>query len=110
VNMGARGSLTLFRDVFEPETAELQVSKSGRSAELHSKRNECLVDRYYFYGKYTEKRYMAILSALREEFFLSSEITLPRLISDNYGHLAELKALQPPVAYFKKKWPHLVWQ
>lgn len=104
-----RGTLALFRDVFQDTAPVMQVSKTGRSAALHSKRNECLVARYYYYGKFTDKRYDAILNILQDEFFLSSEITLPRVLQENYETLMRLKAEAPAVGYFKKKWPHLVW-
>jgi hypothetical protein len=109
--MSGRGSLTLFANVFNEEVPSEVLSKprKGRSSELHSQRNDCLIDRYYFYGKYTEKRYLAILEDLSHEFFIST-VTIPELITENYELLLALKEKKPSKQYFLKKWPHLVWQ
>jgi hypothetical protein len=106
---GQRGSLTLFNDIFvAEETPVLTVQRKGRSPELISKRNECLVSRYYFLGKFTDNRYNKILDTLEDEFFIST-VTIPEIITENYELLVELKQKQPNRDYFKKKWPHLVW-
>lgn len=82
--------------------------RKGRSAELHDLRNECLVARYYFYGKFTDKRYSKILEDLSREFFLST-VTIPEVLDENFESLNELRNQQPTESFFKKKWPHLVW-
>lgn len=103
-----RGSLTLFKDFFEqPETA-VKVRRKGRSQELNEQRNECLVSRYYYYGKFTEKRYMVILEDLSREFFLSPT-TISEVVNDNITILAKLKREQPVKQFFTKRWPHLTW-
>jgi hypothetical protein len=106
--MSARGSLKLFKDLID-EQPQLKEKKQGRSAELHTKRNECLIERYHYYLNFTDKRYMSILAILQEEFFINSDFTIPQVIDDNYESLIKLKSLQPAKDYFKKKWPHLVW-
>jgi len=105
-----RGSQALFQDFFEADAvpAETACKRKGRSAELHSQRNECLIERYYFYGKYTDKRYLSILETISREFFISI-VTIPDLIQDNYDVLDSLRKTQPARTYFSKKWPHLVW-
>ncbi len=103
----ARGSNTLFADIFEAPV-EGVTQRKGRSADLHARRKECLVDRYFYYGKLTEKRYPLILEKLSVEFFLST-VTIPEIIDGNYSQLVELKKAAPDSNYFKKKWPHLVW-
>lgn len=102
-----RGQQSLFQEVFVPATT-LTVSRQGRSERLHNRRNECLIDRYYFYGKFTDKRYDSILKTLEDEFFLE-EITLQKRLSENFELLSKLKSEQPAKSYFVKKWPHLVW-
>jgi len=102
-----RGSLSLFADVFEKPAPEAS-RKKGRSAELNARRNECLVDRYFFYGKYTDKRYSNIIEILSQEFFLST-VTIPEVISENVALLAKLKKEQPSKSFFSKKWTHLNW-
>lgn len=101
----ARGSQTLFADVFEDEPV---THRKGRSAELHAKRNECLVDRYYYYGKFEKWRYNIILETLSAQFFIST-ITIAEAIEGNFDQLSALKKEQPSIIYFKKKWDHLVW-
>jgi hypothetical protein len=102
-----RGSRTIFKDVFENRPTPVEKRK-GRSPMFHQQRNEVLVARFYYYGKFTEKRYEGILDSLSFEFHLSP-VTIPELISDNMEQLASLKAKQPPKSYFSKKWPYLVW-
>lgn len=102
-----RGSNTLFNDIFTtPEAAVKQ--RKGRSSTLIAKRNECLIDRYYFFCKFHEKRYDVVLRTLSAEFFISS-VTIPEIIDENFALLANLKKEAPAEIYFKKKWPHLSW-
>jgi hypothetical protein len=101
------GQAKLFNDVFV-SVPELTVSRPGRNEDLINKRDECLVDRYYYYGKFSLKRYDAILQDLQDEFFIE-EFTIQKRINQNFDQLAELKAKKPQRDYFKKKWPHLVW-
>lgn len=103
-----RGSQTLFTDVFKTAVPDLKAQRKGRSAQLHTLRNECLVSRYYYYGKFTDKRYLTILEMLSREFFIST-VTIPEVLNANFGLLNTLKEQQPKKAYFAKKWPHLVW-
>ena len=103
-----RGSQSLFADIFEEPPSMVERSRKGRSAQLHARRNECLIDRYYFKGKFTDKRYNKIISELSEEFFISP-VTIPDLINDNFQLLASLKKQQPEKSYFVKKWSHLSW-
>jgi len=102
-----RGQQKLFADVFLTPP-ELTVQRQGRSEELIGQRNECLIARYYYHGKFGEKRYDSILSELQSEFFIE-EFTIQKRISENYELLLSLKAQQPTRDFFKKKWPHLVW-
>lgn len=102
-----RGQQSLFENMFVA-VPELTVSRQGRSEELIKERNECLVSRYYYYGKFTDKRYEAIMNELKKEFFIETT-TIEERIQENFEKLAELKKQQPQKNYFKDKWPHLVW-
>jgi hypothetical protein len=107
--MTQRGTITLFKNIFSEELpARLEKQKKGRSDVLNAKRNECLIDRYFFYGRFTEKRYEKILETLSNEFFLSS-VTIPKIVDENLDKLIELKKLKPEKSFFQNKWPHLVW-
>jgi hypothetical protein len=105
-----RGSQTLFKNIFiEAEEKPLQEEpKKGRSKQLNSKRNECLIDRYFFYGRFSGLRYELILATLSVEFFLS-DVTIPKIVDENLDKLIQLKQAKPDRQYFKTKWPHLVW-
>jgi hypothetical protein len=103
-----RGSLVLFSNLFEQPVSTTQGRKKGRSSELHAKRNECLVDRYFYYLKFAEARYDIALQRLSEEFFISP-FTIPDILNDNITMLRDLKKNNPSKSWFKSKWPHLNW-
>lgn len=103
------GQQKLFENFFEDEqTPVVTATRRGRSEELHARRNEALIERYYYYGKFTDKRYEAILDQLSDEFFLTP-VTISEVMNDNFNKLSDLKAHAPAKDYFKKKYPHLVW-
>ncbi len=110
--MNIRGSNTLFKDIFELPQPE--KSRKGRSETLYSQRNECLLDRYFYYGYTTGNRFDIIIKTLSSEFWLS-EITIPELIEKNYDKLTQVKKeyreLDPLSLkiQLQQKWPHLVW-
>lgn len=110
-----RGSNKIFKDFFHSTTqCESPNLKKGRNVELNNKRNECLLDRYFYYGSVTQYRYETIIDKLSVEFFLS-RVTIPKVIDSNYDLLAlkkkEYKGI--PEEKLKKtmaeKWPHLSW-
>jgi hypothetical protein len=108
-SMSQRGSLTLFKNIFTDDSpAPIEKQKKGRSEYHNSRRNDCLVDRYLFYGMFSSWRYEKILKELSEEFFLS-EVTIPKVIDENLDKLIELKKMKPEKSFFQNKWPHLVW-
>jgi hypothetical protein len=95
----------LFSSSFKDGDAQ---SNKGRSRKNAKRRNECLADRYYYYGQYTDKRYNAIIEQLSLEFFLSKE-TVPDIIESQVEYLKELKKAKPGIYYFQNRWPHLKW-
>lgn len=107
--MTQRGTITLFKNIFQEETpAPIEKQRKGRSEHHNSKRNDCLIDRYFFYGKYSGLRYELILERLSGEFFLSA-VTIPKIVDENLDKLIELKKQKPEKGFFQNKWPHLVW-
>lgn len=101
-----RGSLSLFKDF---DVAPQPTNEERKERIYHAKKCEALVDRFFYYGKFTDKKYSSILNALSEEFFLSN-ITIVELIEDNDELMQELKKSPPENKnFFAKKWPHLVW-
>lgn len=107
-----RGSLKLFAEIIAPADQDAQaimtVAKQGRSSELHTQRNECLLDRYFYYINFTTNRYTTVLDILSREFFIA-HFTIQERIDENYEKLLALKQQNPQKSYFTKKWPHLVW-
>ncbi|MGQ0739125.1 MAG: hypothetical protein ACT4OJ_08720 [Bacteroidota bacterium] len=103
----ARG-LLLFNNIEEPTPPEKQIK--GRSKSLIQMRNECLLDRLFFYKKNFPWNYDYVLERLRDEFFLS-EVTIPQIIEkpESQLYLRTLKLEQPNKDSFAKKWPHLKW-
>jgi hypothetical protein len=101
-----RGTLSIFKDVFE--TTPLKKEEKGNGRELLKERNELLIHRYYFYGKFTGSRYLLILNRLSKEMHLSV-ITIAELLQDNFEAIDKLRHDNPDANYFAKKWPHLIW-
>lgn len=108
--MSQRGSLTLFKNIFQDDSpAPSEKQRKGRSELHNSRRNDCLIDRYFFYGRFSGLRYELILEMLSHEFFLSA-VTIPKVVDENLDKLIQLKKEKPDVSFFQNKWPHLVWQ
>ena len=103
-----RGQQAIFADYLDDFPPVMSVSRKGRSEELHAKRNEALVERYYYYLIFGDKRYNIILDILQNEFHIAS-YTIHERISENRTILDELRGKKPELSYFKKKYPHLVW-
>ncbi|MEO6456550.1 MAG: hypothetical protein ABIN97_20910 [Ginsengibacter sp.] len=109
---GCRGSKKIFSDLFE---TPFQKHKKGRSKKLYILRNECLLDRYIYYGHLSGKRYDLILKILSNDFFLS-ESTIADLLNCNYEKLSSLKKSYQALSQIaikkklKSKWPHLSWE
>ena len=80
----------------------------GRSNSLISRRNECLLARYYYYGFHKDVCYEENLRQLAIEFFLSAS-TLARIIMNNTDRLQQIKEKAPGVYYLQSHWPHMKW-
>jgi hypothetical protein len=100
--------LYLFNDILETSTPEKQ--SKGRDKRLIDKRNQCLIDRLFFYKKNYHWDYDYILSKLSDEFFLSV-VTIPKILElpDSQLYLRTLKLEQPGKDKFAQKWPHMKW-
>ena len=66
-----------------------KTARKGRNSGLLARRNECLVDRYYYYGNFTDKRFDLIVEQLSAEFFLSVA-TIPDIIENHLEQLQQL--------------------
>ncbi len=102
-----RGTLSLFSNLIE-QPAPPADRRKGRSVELHTRRNECLIDRYVYYLVFSDKRYESIIGILSNEFFLSP-VTVPEVLQEHVITIREIKKSNPTKNYFSKKWNHLNW-
>jgi len=82
--------------------------RRGRSSALVTKRNECLIARYYYYGYYKNKCYEDIIRLLTAEFFLSPT-TIAAIIQTNSEMLHAIKQRSPVLYYLQSHWPHMRW-
>lgn len=99
----------LFQDLFtDVAPAPSKQEGKGRNLLYDAKRNELLLNRYFFYGKYSTKRYEVIIQTLSDEFFLT-ERRIQDLMSINHDLLIKLRSAPPSVTDLRKRWPHLVW-
>jgi hypothetical protein len=105
--MSLRGSNTLFADVFDLPVTEKQ--RKGRSESLISKRNEFLIDRYFFLGKTTGIRYELLMRIIAGEMFLSA-YTVQEILFDNSAKIQAIKRANPTKKDLMKKWPHINWE
>jgi hypothetical protein len=96
---------SLFNDVVE---VPCKTPKKGRNADYDALRNELLIYRYYYYGKFTKLRYTVIMNHLNREFFISPR-TIADIISANASIMQNLKSQPPTLKALRSKYPHLVW-
>lgn len=109
--MNHRGSLTLFKNIFEEPV--VQVSEKKES--IRQRKVDCMIDYYYFTARKTKHSYPNLLELLSDVFFLST-ITISDIIQGNIDKLHALKEkykseenIDKIQKQFRNKWPHLVW-
>jgi len=105
-----RGHVSLYKSLFNEETsARAKPQRKGRNEVHLQSRNELLVHRYWYYVKIKGLNYPQTLDILENiEFFLTPG-TIAWIIKCNFNVITELKAARPDAAYFKKKYPFMVW-
>lgn len=101
-----RGS-TFFNNLFNDKKSP-NVVRKGRSEILVQERNELLLLRYYFYGKYSELRYNAVLIRLRNEFFLSKTRILD-IVTEHQEVLKRIREEDVSLQEMRKRYPHINW-
>ena len=97
----------IFKDILNDSGLTSTIHK-GRNHLLVTKRNECLVARYYYYAGKKSKCYEEILRTLVAEFFLSPS-TISFIVMEHMEQLQALKNKRPSLYYFQNRWPHLKW-
>lgn len=100
-----RGSNTLFADIFDLTPAVKQ--RKGRSVNFDSQRNQCLIDRYVFYGQ-MGFRYEILIKIITVQFFIS-ERTVVWVLQENVNMLSEARKQKLAKKDLEKRWPHLNW-
>lgn len=104
-----QGVRTLFTTFIDPPQEVATASNKGRSSDLDAKRNKLLAARYAYYNMYHRSlSYEAIITKLSDEFYLSTR-TITNILTANISDIQQLKKEMPPVAYFRRLYPHLVW-
>lgn len=117
--MQLRGGQLAFKNIFseEPEVPVISLTKiQGRNQELNQRRNECLVDRYYFIcrQKGPDFKYEAAVKEVAAQFFLSP-YHASKVILSHHTQLTQLKlkwkaeTVEKMARQFARKWPHLFW-
>src|ERR1035437_6017202 len=108
-----RGFNKIYKALFVTETDKEKYTK-GRSPKCILRRNECLCDRYLYYGRISGKRFDLLLKDLSIEFFLT-ETTIADLLDANYTYVLPTKKKYHELSEttlkkkLKSKWPHLSW-
>jgi hypothetical protein len=108
----SRGSATLFSSIVmeDKPTALADKKRQGRSSSLDARRNEAMIDRYFYYVKHLHYNFEHTLTRLSVEFFIS-ETTIIKVMCkpENRTYLHRLKQDAPTRDMFRKRWPHLNW-
>ena len=105
--MQMRGRTALHSVFFATKSSAVETRK-GRSALLVNRRNELLINRYYFYAIQEPKlQFDYIVSLISDELFISP-LTIVEIISANREALSELRK-QPNNKQLAKRWSFFVW-
>ncbi len=101
-----RGQM-VYKDIIKNSGLGTPIQK-GRNNKLVTRRNECLLARYYYHGYCKNMCYEEVLRQLVAEFFLSPN-TIANIILENTEHLQSLKQRAHLMYYFQNHWPHIKW-
>lgn len=100
---------SLFTSLFDTlEPLPVKDLRKGRNADHDARRNEALLARFYYLGRFTEKRYSAIMQQISDEFYLS-ERRIQDIMQQQSDVLRKLRQQQPAATWFVHEYPHLVW-
>jgi hypothetical protein len=97
----------LFNDIIKSELPDRSEHK-GRSESLLSKRNNCMLARFYYYGEYRRKNYESIIQLMVAEFFLSPE-RISRIITQNAAVIRKMKEDHVSKYQLQAGWPQFKW-
>ena len=107
-----RGHKTIYLSLFDnpPESSSPKTKeRKGRNELLHTKRNELLIHRYYFYTRVAGRQYGHALNIMEQEEFFISERTIINTVMANSELLTELNSRRPDKKFFKDKYPFMNW-
>jgi hypothetical protein len=94
-------ALTLWHE--EPDVQAEGAKTLGRSPELIAERNEHIMYRYYYYQKFTDKRWDVVVKLLRRQFYIS-ETTITEIIMDNSARLKQIQNEQLTIRQLKERY------
>lgn len=79
----SRKGVRFYQQLIDDEKNQNSISSNvkGRSAELVSKRNKCIICRFYYYVKEKNLRYKDVIALLSEEFFLAQRTIINIVVS-----------------------------
>lgn len=106
---GQQTFLSLFGDELIAPVPKLTDERKGRDSELDRLRNELLLHRYYYYGKFTGLRYSVTIQRLSSEFFVSDR-RIQDIIQKSADEIQEIRNTAPSVTEMRTKWPNWVWK
>jgi hypothetical protein len=109
----SRGSRSLFQELF-PQDVEVSVlpKKKSRNADLHRRRNELILTRFYYYSnlaKIERRSYTWVQSKMEEETFLC-EATIFNIINNDKAIVRKLRDANISTEELRLKYPWLVWR
>lgn len=96
----------MFKDIVKADVAK--SATKGRSESLLSKRNNCMLARFYYYGQIRNKSFENILELMTAEFFLSTE-RISRIISQNATEIMKMKQRETTIYQLQTSWPQFRW-
>ncbi len=102
----ANGKRKLYDKYVEAETLKTDIR--GRSADRLNRRNDKIINRFYFYSMIRKMNYEHVIDELAKEFDLAPR-TITDMLLKNDRVVAEVMTKKPPVVDLKKKYPYLSW-
>lgn len=107
--MNHRGATSLFTEIFTIDSTTPDKQRKGRSELFNQKKNECLTERYWYFGEITGLRYDLLLRIIGIDFFLS-DITVHNILQQNRPLLHMTRKAKPTKKDLEKKWPQYSWE
>ena len=102
-----RGQNALYNDIIPSPFPEASGEKIKRNNYMNE-RDEAMAHRYYYYAHLLRRNYTDCIFHLHQEFFLTTTVTIERLIAQNDCIKQLIKANLTPVE-LKKRYGYFNW-